>query len=344
MESQQGAVVGRVTLQNVASAAGVSLKTASRVVNGERYVAVATAERVRRAISDLGFRPDQSARNLARGRRFRIAGLLITTLANPHVVALAHGVEQVLRREGYSLIIASTDEDPEVERQLLEEFSERGVESLVLVPSGDSHDHLTEAAQRMSIVLAHRVLDGLHADSVAPDDRGASRAAVQELLEAGHRRIAFLGDLGFIYNIQQRYEGFLEAHSAAGVPVCESLIVFDSRSAESAAERVTALLNTEQPPTAIFASNNLNCLGTLVALREASGRRGSGGAAGVDVIGFDALPEAKYMDVPVTLLSYDQDELGQRAASLLVERAAGRHHEPQHVIVPVTAQRAGFTS
>lgn len=343
MESQQGTVESRVTLQNVASAAGVSLKTASRVVNGERYVAVATAEKVRRAISELGFRPDQSARNLARGRRFRMAGLLITTLANPHVVALAHGVEQVLRREGYSLIIASADEDPEVERQLLQEFSERGVESLVLVPSGDSHDHLVDAAQQMSIVLAHRVIEGLHADSVAPDDRGASRAAVQELLEAGHRRIAFLGDLEFIYNIRQRYEGFLEAHAAAGVPVCDSLVVFDSRSAESATQRVTDLLGAEQPPTAIFASNNLNCLGTLVALREAGGSRAVGGAAGVDVIGFDALPEARYMDVPVTLLSYDQDELGQRAASLLVERASGQLGQPQRVVVPVTARQVGLT-
>lgn len=323
-----------MTLQQVADAAGVSLKTASRVVNGERYVAAATVEKVRGAVRELGFRPDQSARNLARGRQVRMAGLLITTLANPRVVALAYGVEQVLRREGYSLIIASADEDPAAERELLEEFQDRGVGSLVLVPSGDDHTHLTEAAERMNMVLAHRVVEGLDADSVAPDDFGATRRAVAELLEAGHRRIAFIGDYGFIYNIEQRYAGYQAAHEDAGLAVDKTLVSFGHRTAEGSSRQMERLLEMEEPPTAVFASNNLNCLGALRVLREGGGTHGR-----VAVVGFDELPEAEYMGVPVTLLSYDQSDMGRTAAQLLVERDAGAPEKPRHLTEPVTARR-----
>lgn len=330
----EGVAGGRVTLQRVADAAGVSLKTASRVVNGERYVAAATAERVRSAVRELGFRPDQSARNLARGRQVRMAGLLITTLANPRVVALAYGVEQVLRREGYSLIIASADEDPEAEQELLEEFQDRGVGSLVLVPSGDDHAHLVGAAERMNMVLAHRVVEGLDADSVAPDDVGATRRAVAELLETGHRRIGFIGDHRFIYNIEQRYAGYLAAYHDAGLEADEGLVSFGHRTAEESAEQMERLLSMEEPPTAVFTSNNLNCLGALRVLRD----RGAADAR-IAVVGFDELPEAEYMGVPVTLLSYDQSDLGRSAANLLVQRDAGEATSPRHVTQPVTARR-----
>lgn len=326
----------RATLQDVAAAAGVSPKTVSRVVNGERYVAEATAEKVRRAVRELGFRPDQAARTLARGRRFPLAGLLVTTLANPYGVAAMHGVERVLRPAGFSFIIASSNEDMAVERQLFEEFRERGVESLIVVPSGVEHDHLVEAAERMNLVLIHRVIEGLQADSVAPDDFGATRAEMAKLLAAGHRRIAFVGDLEYIYNIRQRIAGFREAHREAGVPVDESLVVFGSRTSESAARATAELLDLADPPTAIFGGNNVNCLGVLMALRLRPERPA--------VVGFDDLPEAAYLGVPVTLLAYEQAEVGRVAAELLVSRASGARGEPRHVTVPVTTRHVAEDS
>lgn len=325
----------RVTLQQVADAAAVSLKTASRVVNSERYVAPATAEKVRQAVRELGFRPDQSARNLARGQHVKMAGMLITTLANPGVVALASGVEQVLRRAGYSLVIASADDDPHAEGELLNEFYDRGVRSLVLVPSGQDHSHLAEAAERMNIVLVHRVVEGVNADSVAPDDFGATRQAVSQLLHDGHRRIAFIGDHRFIYNIEQRYAGYCAAHEGAGVAIDPELVSFDHHTADGASARMEQLLAAEDPPTAVFASNNLNSLGVLRLLW----RRGevSGQLA---VVGFDELPEAEYMGVPVTLLSYEQAELGRQAAELLVTRDEAAPEARRRITQEVVARRA----
>ncbi|GAA1176622.1 LacI family DNA-binding transcriptional regulator [Nesterenkonia xinjiangensis] len=321
----------RVTLQDVASTAGVSLKTASRVVNGERYVAETTAERVRAAVRQLGFRPHQAARSLARGRRLPMAGLLVTTLENPHVVALAHGVERVLRAAGHSLIIASTDEDAQQERQLLEDFQDRGVDSLVIVPSGEDHRHLFAAAGSMSMVLAHRIIAGLDADSVAPDDWGATRAAVKGLLREGHERIAFIGDLDYIYNIRQRIAGFRQAHREFGAATQEDLLRFGVRTTEESRSVVSGMLDSPNPPTAIFGSNNLLTLGVLEELHE-RGRE-------VAVVGFDDLPEARYFDVPVKVLAYDKSGVGRTAAQLLLERAAAEDPAPRHVTMPVTARR-----
>ncbi|MDS2173395.1 LacI family DNA-binding transcriptional regulator [Nesterenkonia sp. CL21] len=324
----------RVTLQDVATAAGVSLKTASRVVNGERYVAEATALKVRAAVRELGFRPHQAARSLARGRRLPMAGLLVTTLENPHVVALAHGVEQVLRAAGHSLIIASTDEDAEQERQLLENFQDRGVDSVVIVPSGDDHRHLVAASGRLSMVLAHRVIEGLEADSVAPDDWGATRTAVKALLHQGHARVAFIGDLEYIYNIRRRVAGYRQAHRELGVPVDELLLRFGVRTAAESRRAMAEMLDSPAPPTAVFASNNLLTLGVLEELH--------GQGETLAVVGFDDLPEARYFDLPVTLLAYDKAGVGRTAARLLLERAAAEDPAPRHVTMPVEARQVEF--
>ncbi len=317
----------RPRLEDVAKLANVSAKTVSRVVNGERYVAPATSERVRQAIRELGFRPDQAARSLARGQRLRLAGLIVSTL-NPYGVEAMRGMERVLRAEGFSLVIASSGEDPEVERKLLLEFRDRGVDAVVLVPSGREHEHLAEAADHMSLVLAHRVIEGLEADSVSPDDFDATRKQVAGLLRAGHRRIAFIGDLDYIYNIAQRHQGYLQAHRDAGIPVDPDLVVFGSRTPESATAITHDLLARTDPPSAIFASNNLNCLGVLLALRTTGGQ--------VRVIGFDDVPEASYLGVPVTLLAYEQAEIGRVAAQLLLERVSGAPRPTRGICVPVT--------
>jgi LacI family transcriptional regulator len=320
----------RVTLRDVAAAAGVSAKTVSRVINHEPRVAPETARHVEDVIRRLGFRPDQVARSLARGQRLNLAGLIVSDLANPHVTALAHGVEQAVRASGHTLVMASADEDDEAERAIIAELLDRNVEGLVVVPSGSAHDHLETVAQRVPLVLAHRLVDGIEADAVVPDDLGATRLAVSSLLERGHRRIAFIGDWRFIYNIQQRLEGFVRAHVDAGVDTHDDLIVFGSHTAESARRIVADLLKAPDPPTAVFASNNLNCLGALIAVSQ----RG----AQVDVLGFDEVPMAEHLGVPVTLLTYDQRALGSLAAGLLMSRLQGTSPDPpRRIVLPVRA-------
>ena len=244
-----------MTLRDVAAAARVSIKTVSRVVNGEPRVASETARRVETAIRELGFRPDQAARSLRLGQRMQLAGLIVSDLANPHVTALAHGVEEAMRKRGHALVVANADEDHEQEWALVDDLLRRYIEGLVIVPSGSDHAHLAEVAARVPLVLAHRPVEGLDVDVVLPDDYGATREGVAELLLRRHRRIAFLGDWIHIYNIQERLRGFRDAHDDAGVALDERLIVMGSHTAESAEEVVRDLLASPDPPSAVSASS-----------------------------------------------------------------------------------------
>src|SRR6266496_1441188 len=132
----------RPTMTDVAAAAGVSLKTVSRVVNAEPGVTPETAARVRGAIEQLGFRRNDVARALRRGQRFRMLGLVIEDVANPFYSAIARGAEEVTRERGLLLITGSSDEDPARERELVRLFCERRVDGLLMVPAADDHRYL----------------------------------------------------------------------------------------------------------------------------------------------------------------------------------------------------------
>jgi LacI family transcriptional regulator len=321
----------RVTLHDVAQAAGVSFKTVSRVINGEPTVASQTAARVEAAIDELGFRPDGVARSLRLRQRMQLVGLIVSDMTNPHVTALADGVEQTIRTRGHALVMANAGEDSPQERALITDLLRRGIDGLVVVPSGPEHGHLAAVARRVPLVLAHRPVDAIDVDVVLPDDHGATYDGVRDLLDRGHRRIAFIGDRAYIHNIQERLRAFQEAHRHAGVAVDQRLVVMDSHTAESAQAIVADLLAGPDAPSAVFASNNLNCLGTLMAVARAH--------ASVEVVGFDELLLGELLDVPLTLLTYDQRELGRVAAELLLDRIDGATQPPRRVVVPVTARR-----
>jgi len=321
----------RATLHDVADAAGVSFKTVSRVVNGEPTVAARTAARVEAVIDELGFRPDGAARSLRLRQRMQLAGLIVSDMTNPHVTALADGVEQTVRGRGHALVMANAAEDSDQERALIADLLRRGIEGLVVVPSGPEHGHLTAAARRVPLVLAHRPVEGLDVDVVLPDDYGATYDGVRGLLDRGHRRIAFIGDRAYIHNIRERLRAFRAAHERAGIGLDDRLIVMDSHTADSGQAVVSGLLDRHDPPSAVFASNNLNCLGALTAVARAR--------ADVEVVGFDELLLGEFFEVPLTLLTYDQRELGRTAAALLLDRIDGATDPPQHVVVPVAVRR-----
>lgn len=321
----------RVTLHDVADAAGVSFKTVSRVVNGEPTVASQTAARVEAVIAQLGFRPDGVARSLRLRQRMQLVGLIVSDMTNPHVTALADGVEQTVRTRGHALVMANAGEDSHQERALIADLLRRGIEGLVVVPSGPEHGHLASVARRVPLVLAHRPVDALDVDVVLPDDYGATFDGVRSLLDRGHRRIAFIGDRAYIHNIRERLRAFRAAHQRAGVELDDRLILMGSHTAESAQAIVSDLLGARDAPSAVFASNNLNCLGALMAVARVR--------ADVEVVGFDELLLGEFVDVPLTLLTYDQRELGRIAAALLLDRIDGAGRPPRRVVVPVTARR-----
>ena len=314
----------RPTLRDVAARANVSFKTVSRVVNDEPRVRPETARRVRQAISDLGFSRNYIARSLRRGVSSATIGLVIGDVANPFFASMAREIEEVAHERGHLLVTASTDEDPDRERSVIGALIERRVRGIVVVPV--SHDHRflePETELGTAIVFLDRPPGRIKADCVMLDNVGGARLAVDHLISHGHRGIAILGERLDMHTIGERYDGYREALDAAGIELDPALVRLGCHSTEDAARAVRELLELRQPPTALFATNNRMAIGAVEVL--------SGMPEPVALVGFDDFELAGVLRVPVTVVSYDKEELGRRAARLLFDRLDGDRREPQSV-------------
>ena len=315
----------RPTMVDVARVAGVSVKTVSRVINHEPGVRPETGVRVRDAVEALGYRANDIARNLRRGRASASIGLTIEDVRNPFYSSIAKAVEGVARGHGYVVIIANSDEDPAAERTAVGTLLERRVGGLLMVPAGRDHSYLRgEVRLGTPIVFIDRPADSIEADEVLLDNAGGARQATEHLLAQGHRRIGVVGDPPTISTIAERLAGYQASLEGAGVPIDESLIrvgVHDVRLGEAA---VRELLAMEDPPTAIFATNNRACIGALHALR-ATGARAA-------LVGFDDFELADLLET--TVVRHDPSELGRRAAEILFARLAGDTGPPQRIVLP----------
>ena len=315
-------------MRDVARQAGVSLKTVSRVVNGEEGVRPDTTEKVNAAISALGFRRNDIARALRGGERTRSLGLVIKDVANPFYSQIARGVEEIARAHDLFVISGCSDEDPARERHLIRSLCERRVDGLLVVPSGNDHRYLIPEINMgtPAVFIDRPPEDALQADVVLIDNAGGARAAVTHLIEHGHRRIACLVDLPGIFTARERRRGYDEALHEHDVPVDESLIRVGQHDVAGAESAMAELLALGDPPTAVFTGNNRLTVGALRAIQAAG--------AGTALVGFDDLELADMLATPVTVVAHYPAEMGRRAAGLLCRRMAGEELPPQRVVLP----------
>ena len=317
----------RPTMTDVADEAGVSLKTVSRVVNGEPGVRPETAAAVHEAIAHLGFRRNYGARALRPGQRSHLLGLVIEDVSNPFYSAIFRGVEEIARSAGFLVITASSDEDPEREHALVHLFCERRVEGLLVVPAGDDHRYLLpDVRAGTRVVFLDRPPGLIEADAVLLDNVGGARSAVGHLLGLGHRRIAMLGDEERIFTAAERLRGYREEMAAAGLAVDPALVRLGPHDAGAAEVATRELMALADPPTAIFTANNRITVGAIRVLWQNGFRTA--------LVGFDDLELAESLAVPTTAVAYDAAELGRQAARLLLLRLAGDTSPPQRIVLP----------
>ncbi|MEU7830843.1 MULTISPECIES: LacI family DNA-binding transcriptional regulator [unclassified Nonomuraea] len=310
-------------MKDVATAAGVALKTVSRVVNGEPGVNPATAERVREAIDRLGYSRNESARVLRRGRTATV-GLVIEDVADPFYAGLSRAVEDVVIVEGCLLLSGSSGEKPTRERELVRTFCARRVDGLIVVPAGDDHSYLRpELDAGTPAVFADRPPGpGLDVDTVLSDNAGGAREAVGHLLAHGHRRIAMLGDHPSIYTAAERLAGY---RAALGPLFDPRLVAMRAPTPETVRDDLERMLALDAPPTALFTGNGRL---TVTALRALGGRR-------MGLVGFDDFELADLLTPGVTVVAQDPAGMGRVAAELLFRRLAGDGGPSEHVELPV---------
>ena len=312
-------------MTDVARQAGVSLKTVSRVVNGEAGVTPDTADRVQRVIAGLGYRRNEIARNLRRGRVSPTLGIVIEDVSNPFYSAITRGVEEETRAHGFLVVAGSSDEDPDRERELLLLLCERRVDGLVVVPAGTDHRYLLpELEHGTPIVFIDRAPVGIPADAILLDNEGGARRAVRHLVAHGHRRIAIVADTLAIPTASARYDGYRAALTEAGIADDPTLVRLGVHDADGAEAAVRELLAVADPPTALFTGNNRLTTGALQAL--SAGPR-------VALVAFDDLELGELLDPPLTVVSYDPAELGRRAAQLLLRRLDGDASPAQRIVL-----------
>jgi LacI family transcriptional regulator len=328
-QSESPPVRKRATIRDVAALARVGLKTVSRVMNGEPGVSDELTQRVQRAAVQLDYLPNLAAGQLRRsGGRTGTLGVILENVANPFSSMLYRAIEDAAAARGVDVYSGSTEEDPRRERRLVATFAARRVDGLAVMPA--SHDHGYLLAHRhagMALVFMDRPSEHLDADTVTSDNRAGSAGAVAHLLAIGHRRIAYLGDLGTVHTAQERHAGYLEALGAAGVTADPALVCQDLQDSLAAEATASRLLAEPNPPTAIYASQNLVTIGAIRALRNAQLQHR------VALIGFDDVVLADLLDPPVTVVAQDPRRIGTVAAEILFGRLGGDTGPSRHEIV-----------
>jgi LacI family transcriptional regulator len=310
-------------MRDVASTAGVSLKTVSRVVNGEAGVRTDTAARVEAAIARLGFSRNELARSLRHGRANAL-GLVIEDVGNPFYSVIVRSVEDAAHARSHILITGSCEEDPERERELVVRLLRRSVDALLIVPAGRDHRYLLpEIGAGTPVVFLDRPPRGIEADTVLFDNVGGARQAIEHLLRQGHTRIAFVGDPPSMWTASERLAGYRAALRDAGVDPSDELVSAGSHDAGSAEHAVRGLLAlpADRQPTALFTANNRNTIGALRALRDASDA--------IALVGFDDFELADMLPVPVTVVRHDPAEMGRIGADLAYARLDGEDALPR---------------
>ncbi|WP_030753697.1 LacI family DNA-binding transcriptional regulator [Streptomyces griseus] len=318
----------RPTMKDVAARAGVGLKTVSRVVNGEPGVTPETERRVREAIDVLGFRRNDGARVLRKGRTATV-GLVLEDLADPFYGQLGRAVEEVARAHGTLLINGSSAEDPEREQELALALCARRVDGLIVIPAGDDHRYLEpEIRAGVATVFADRPAGLIDADAVLSDGFGGAREGVAHLIAHGHRRIGFVGDRPRIHTAAERLRGYRAAMEDAGLPVDERWVAPGPTDPRRVTEAVEGMLAGPDPVTALFAGNNRVAV-TAVRLLAARTARGDG--APVALVGFDDVELGDVLGV--TVIAQDPAALGRTAAEQLFRRLDGAAEAPRRVVI-----------
>lgn len=322
----------RGTLRDVARFAGVSPMTVSRVLNRSSLVAETTAERVRAAVAELGYRPNQSARNLRRGRNVTIVGLVVDNIANPYYANLSQAVGEAAEAAGALLVVSTHGGDPALERSLVLALLARGLDGLILSPATANLSYFDDdLLEGRPVVLLGPTQADVEADVVRGDYIDGVMQAVRHLRGYGHLRIGVIGHhrrSGDSRKVQwRRLEGYRRALAETGIAYDAGLVRWCSTVTDATAA-VRELRELPDPPTALVTLNNRMTVGALRALGH--------GLDGVALVGFDDFDLADVFDPPVTVVTHDPADVGCQAARVLFERLDGRDDAPERLMLPMT--------
>jgi LacI family transcriptional regulator len=320
----------RVTIRDVAARAGVSVATVSKVINSRYGVSAETSARVRAVIEELSYSASLTAQSL-RNSRTNVIGVLVGDM-EPFNIQLLRGVADGIRGTGYELVVYSAcrgtpEEQVGWERHALSRLSGTLVDGALIVTPTIVDVHYGAPIVAVDPHTGPETLPTVDADNL----RGGE-LATEHLLSLGHRRIGMLTGRADLLSAQLRERGYRSALAAAGVPVDEDLVQSGGYVAATAAAGARRLLESAEPPTAIFAANDVSAMATV----DVAASLGVRVPQDLSVVGFDNVPESALCTPPLTTVEQPIPTMGRRAVELLLQLIRGEVPESTHIRLETT--------
>jgi LacI family transcriptional regulator len=324
-----------VRLKDIARDLGVSVVTVSKVLRGAADIGDVTRRRVLKRMKELNYQPNMMARGLARGQTYTV-GLVVPDLVHPFFAEFAKSLSGVLRTSKRALILASSEEDPEVERQEIRTLLSRGVDVLLIASCQANLRNFYELGDdRTPYLLFDRNFAHLAAHFVGSDDVQVGEMATRHLIELGRKRIAHIGGKNTSPSFD-RLRGYRNAMMEAGLAIPENMVVVRERMEESGDiigfHAMQELLKVVPRPDAVFCYNDLTAVGAIEATLQAGLRV----PEDIAFIGCGNLRYANYLRVPLSSIDHGTAELGRIAGEFALELSANPEQEPKSVLVPST--------
>ena len=317
------------TLVDVAREAGVSLKTASRVLNGSKNVSQEKAARIREVMERLGYRPNELARGL-KAKRSAAIGMVVPNLGDPYFASAVHAVQTVARLNGYVLILATSGGEVSMERSEIEGLVGRQIDGLVIAPVDSRVDSFSDIIPAgVHVVTFDQVLKNDALDSVTVTNRSSAREATEHMLGHGLKRIVAIGARPKLYTCQERVAGYRAAMRKAALEPRVCLVEHESLlGAAWLEEQVFRTQNAD----AVF---SLNWVSTMLTLR-ALGQLGKRAGRDIPMFSFDDFELADMLSPGLSVVKQPSEKLGQEAARLLFDRLEGRAKTRRTVVLPTS--------
>ncbi|MBD1390478.1 LacI family DNA-binding transcriptional regulator [Neiella sp. HB171785] len=321
------------TIKDVAKLAGVSKATVSRVLNGNERVSQVARDKVKQAMSDLGYKPSALAQALATNRS-RTIGMVVSDLSGPFFGPIMKSAERVIRDAGFQLVVTNGHGQADREREAIEFMTNRPVDALILTVFGFPEEEIVELHRNGTpIVLLNRHIPGFEDNCIYLDNEQGGYLATKRMLELGHTRIAFLAGHFTHHDSVERLEGYQRALAEFGVPFRQELVFDDDYNEDGGRRMCQKLLNLKREFTAMFCGNDLIAIGARDILNQ------NGLLHGTCMVGFDDVTFARYLNPSLSSVFFPVEEMGERAGHMALAMAGQRSESVGHILQPKLIER-----
>ncbi|MGE5558104.1 MAG: LacI family DNA-binding transcriptional regulator [Bacillota bacterium] len=328
------------TIKDIADKCGVSANTVSRALRDKSDIGARTKQMVRQAAERMGYLPNPLAQGL-KGRPQKILGVLVADLSNPFFAAVVNGIAHTAGKEGYQIIVASSEENPAREKQAITAFAAKRIDGMIFTPaSGRSISWLAKVSDGMPYMAVARIIKDQQYNYVISNDFQGALSAVNHLIEKGHRRILFLNGPNDNYSSIKRLAGYRRALEQAGIPADPGSVIHLNPTLESAKAATGKIMAAGTRFTAIFCFNDYMAFGVLQVLQE----KGLKVPGDMSVAGYDNINFSRATCPPLTTVDAAMTNLGRRAAEALIKRIETRRDMEPVVLEPRLIVRASTGS